>query len=342
MFRFCEGVQKSCRHGGTNRFRILGYAGPGPRTNAASSFFDIHRMDQFDLNLMRIFDALWRHRHLGKAAEELGLSQPALSHALKRLREQVGDVLFVKAHGGMQPSARAAEIAPFIQSVLTEVRERVLVTPEFEPSSAKRTFTIAMSDIGEVTFLPKLLRHLAGVAPGVDVLTVSMNPRELSGALERSEVDLVMGYFPDLDGTDIYQQRLLTHGFVCLVSKNNPLAAKALTRGRFCDASHAVAQTESRTQDIVERYLKENGIQRRQQLRCPHFLCIPHVVAATHLIATVSESIGQVYSANADLRLIAPPFDFPRYDVKQHWHRCQHNDPGNRWLRAINLSLFGK
>lgn len=300
------------------------------------------RMDQFDLNLMRIFDALWRHRHLGKAAEELSLSQPALSHALKRLREQVGDVLFVKAHAGMQPSARAVDIAPVIQDMLAGIRERILVTPQFDPGSSKRTFTIAMSDIGELTFLPRLLRHLAGVAPRVSVKTVSLSPRELGEGLQRGEVDLAMGHLPDLSGTDIYQQRLFTHGFVCLAGRNNPLAVRTLTRERFCRASHAVVQSESRTHDLVERYLRENGIQRNAQLCCPHFLSIPQVVAATHLIATVSQSIGDVFADHAELRLLAPPFDFPHYDVKQHWHRSQHGDPGNRWLRGINSTLFSK
>jgi len=302
----------------------------------------ILRMDQFDLNLMRIFDALWRHRHLGKAAEELRLSQPALSHALKRLREQMGDVLFVKAHAGMQPSARAVDIAPVIQDMLAEVRERILVTPQFDPSSSKRNFTIAMSDIGELTFLPRLLRHLAGVAPRVSVVTVSLSPRELGEGLQRGEVDLAMGHLPDLTGTDMYQQRLFTHGFVCLTGSHNPLAARQLTRERYCRAAHVVVQSESRTHDLVERYLRENGIQRNAQLRCPHFLSVPQVVAATHLIATVSQSIGEVYADHGELRLLAPPFDFPRYDVKQHWHRSQHGDPGNRWLRGVNMALFGK
>lgn len=299
-------------------------------------------MDQFDLNLMRIFDALWRHRHLGKAAEELRLSQPALSHALKRLREQVGDALFVKAHAGMQPSARAVDIAPVIQGMLAEVRERILVTPQFDPPSSKRTFTVAMSDIGELTFLPRLLRHLAGVAPRVSVVTVSLSPRELGEGLQRGEVDLAMGHLPDLAGTDMYQQRLFTHGFVCLTGRHNPLAARRLTRERYCRAAHAVVQSESRTHDLVERYLRENGIQRNAQLRCPHFLSIPQVVGATDLIATVSQSIGEAYADHSELRLLAPPFDFPRYDVKQHWHRSQHGDPGNQWLRGVNMALFGK
>lgn len=299
-------------------------------------------MDQFDLNLLRTLDALWRHRHLGRAAEELGVSQPALSHSLKRLREQIGDPLFVKTQSGMQPSARAVELAPVVQALLTTVREQVLVAPGFDARVSNRTFTLAMSDIGEMTFLPALLAELMVLAPGVDVITVTRPPRDLNGALQRSEVDLVIGFFPDLDGTDVFQQRLFSHGFACLVSSSSPMAKTALTPEKFIDLSHAVVHTESRTHDIVEQYLREHGIRRRQVLRCPHFLGIPHVIAATNLVATVSESISQVLAGNPQLAVKEAPYPFPRYDVKQYWHRCQHEDPGNRWLRGVVMRLFGR
>lgn len=299
-------------------------------------------MDQFDLNLLRTLDALWRHRHLGRAAEELKVSQPALSHALKRLRDQLGDPLFVKTQSGMQPSARAVELAPVVQALLATVREHVIVAPEFDARMSSRCFTLAMSDIGEITFLPALLAELVYLAPGVDVVTVSMSPRDLNGALQRSEVDLVIGFFPDIDGTDVFQQRLFSHGFACLVSAANPLAKTALTADSFMAQPHAVVHTESRTHDIVEQYLREHGIRRRQLLRCPHFLGIPNVIAATNLIATVNESIANVLAGNQQLVVKEAPFAFPRYDVKQYWHRGQHEDPGNRWLRGVVMRLFGQ
>lgn len=297
-------------------------------------------MDNFDLNLLRIFDSLWRHRHLGRASDELGVSQPALSHSLKRLRAQIGDVLFVKARNGVQPSSRAVDLAPVIQALLASVRQDVLLAPDFAPLTAQRKFTLAMSDLGEMTFLPKMLENLATLAPGVDIVTVSMPPRDLMAALQRGEVDLTMGYFPDLQGSDIFQQRLFSHGFVCLVSSAHPTAQKGLTQQQFLELSHAVVQTEGRTQEIVEQYLKTRGIKRRELLRCPHFFSIPMVIASTNLIVTVPESVGRVFSGTTSLRALPAPFDFPAYDVKQHWHRCQHDDPGNRWLRSVLVKLF--
>ena len=299
-------------------------------------------MDNFDLNLLRVFDALQRNGHVGRAAQELNLSQPAISYSLKRLREELGDALFVKTRHGMQPTPRATQLAPVIQSVLADIRERVLTAPSFEPEKVQRTFTIAMSDVGEMVFLPKLLQRLTSLAPGVNVTTVSTSPKALMSALQRSEVDLAIGYFPDLDGVDVFQQRLFRHTFVCLVRSGHPAVQGRLTKKRFCELPHAVVQAEGRSQEIVEQFLKEQGVQRRELLHSPHFLSIPMVIAVTDLVVTVPAAVGEVFARIADVAVLEPPYTMPTFDLKQHWHRSQHDDPGNRWLRSIVLELFGE
>jgi DNA-binding transcriptional LysR family regulator len=298
-------------------------------------------MDNFDLNLLRVFDALQRHAHVGRAAEELEISQPSVSYALKQLREQLGDPLFVKVRHGMEPTPRAREIIPVVQSLMTEVRERLLTSPGFDASTARRTFTLAMSDVGEMVFLPKLLKEIAVSAPKVDVQTVSINPKELMASLQRSEVDLAIGYFPDLQGNDVFQQRLFRHGFVCLVRSDHPVLETGLNRKSFHALSHAVVHTEGRSQEIVEQFLREKGIERREMLRSPHFLSIPMVVASTDLVVTVPEAVAEVFARFADITAVVPPYPMPKFDLKQHWHRSQHNDAGSQWLRALVLRLFG-
>jgi DNA-binding transcriptional LysR family regulator len=302
----------------------------------------MNEMNDFDLNLLRVFDAVWREGHLGRAAEELGLSQPAMSHALKRLRERIGDPLFLKVRSGMQPSPRAVQLAPVVQSVLSNVREHMLAAPKFDPKLARRTFTIAMSDVGEMAFLPRLLARVMRDAPMVDIQTVSTPHRELMDLLERSKVDLVIGYFPDLGGSDVFQQRLFRHGFVCLVRKGHPAAKGKLTQKQFRELPHAVVHTEGRSQEIVEQYLRDNKVQRRELLRSPHFLSIPMVIASTDLVVTVPAPVGDVFARIADVQVLTPPYPIPSFDLKQHWHRCQHDDPGNKWLRSIALELFAR
>jgi DNA-binding transcriptional LysR family regulator len=299
-------------------------------------------MENFDLNLLRVFDALQRHGHLGRAAQELDLSQPAVSYALKRLREDLGDALFVKTRSGMQPTPRAMQLAPVVQSVLDDVRRRVLSAPIFEPGKAQRTFTIAMSDVGEMVALPALLQRLVSLAPGINLSTVSLPPSALLPALQRSEVDLALGYFPDLDGVDVFQQRLARHSFVCVVRRNHPAIKRRLTKKVFCELPHALIKTEGRREEIIERFLKTHGIERRALLNTPHYLSIPMTLAATDLIATVSSDVAAQFARMADLAILEPPFKMPQFDVRQYWHRSQQDDPANLWLRRIVRDLFAQ
>jgi DNA-binding transcriptional LysR family regulator len=302
----------------------------------------MNEMDNFDLNLLKVFDALWRRGHLGRAGEELNLSQPAMSHSLKRMREQMNDPLFLKVRTGMQPSPRAVQLAPVVQSVLANVREHMLIAPLFDPAKARRTFTIVMSDVGEMAFLPRLLARLMKDAPFIDIQTISPSHRDLMDLLERSKVDLAIGFFPDLDGSDVFQQRLFRHGFVCLARTGHPVVNGKISQKQFRELSHVVVRTEGRSQELVEQYLRTNGVKRRELLNSPHFLSIPMVIASTDLIVTVPVPVGEVFARIADVQVLNPPYPIPSFDLRQHWHRCQHDDPGNRWLRAITLELFGE
>lgn len=299
-------------------------------------------MDNFDLNLLRVFDAVWRHGHLGHAAEELKLSQPAASASVKRLRDQLGDVLFVKTHKGMQPSARAVALAPVIQSILTTVRESVLTIAAFEPMTARRTFTIGLSDVGELVFLPSLLHRVTVEAPNVNVKSVSMSPQDMTEAMQRGQVDLAVGYFPDFAGGDMFQQKLFNSYFVCIARIGHPVVNGELTAKQFKELPHAVLQSGGRSQEIVEQYLKTHGIKRRDLLDCPHFLGMPRIIEATDLIATVPEQVGRIFASTAKLQVLKPPHPFPPSELRQTWHRCQNDDSGNKWLRSIVKQLFGQ
>jgi DNA-binding transcriptional LysR family regulator len=233
-------------------------------------------------------------------------------------------------------------LAPVVQTLLASVREQVLAAADFDPARASRSFTIAMADVGEIAFLPKLLARLMSDAPSIDVRSVSMPPRDLTAALQRRQVDLAIGYFPDIVGSDLLQQRLFQHGFVCLVRSAHPVIRDRLTQQQFQDLPHAVVRTAGRSHEIVEQYLKQHGIRRRELLLSPHFLGIPTIIAATDLIVTVPQPIGEVFGHFNGLRVFPPPHPIPTFDVKQYWHRSQHIDPGNRWLRGIVVDLFGE
>ena len=301
----------------------------------------MNRSDKLDLNLLRVFDAVWRHARLGAASKELNVSQPALSHALNRLRERIGDPLFVKVPTGMQATARAVQIAPAVQSVLTSVRENILTTPAFDPKSTTRTFTIAMTDIGEVAFLPRLINRLMSEAPSGNIQSVSMPPRDLMAAMQKGTVDLALGYFPDLDDSDIFQQLLFRDGYVCVVRAEHPVVQGRLTCEQFLDLPHAVVHTASRSEEAVQGYLEQHGVYRRELLHTTHFLSMPMIIASTDLVVLVPEPVGEFFGRIAGLQVLPPPYPFPSFDIKQCWHRCRHADLGHRWLRHTVLALFG-
>lgn len=301
----------------------------------------IHEADKFDLNLLRALVTLWREGHMGRAAQALGMSQPAMSAALKRMREQLGDPLFVKTRQGMQPTAYADQIAHEAAAILDQVRHRVLAPPTFDPVRGTRTFTLSTTDIGEMVFMPKLLRHLSTVAPSVSVRTVTGTLPERLAALARGDIDLLIGYFPDVQGADLLQRRLFDHGFVCLVRQGHPaLQAGGLTAEAFMSASHAGLRDPGRSQELVESYLKERHLRRRLVYVGSHLLGLPPIVAATDLIATVPEEAGRIFARHPELRQTEPPFPFPHFAVKMYWHRTSQSDAALRWLRGTLVDLF--
>jgi DNA-binding transcriptional LysR family regulator len=176
----------------------------------------------------------------------------------------------------------------------------------------------------------------------VNVRSVSLPPTQLQRAMELGEVDLAMGYFPDLKGNNFYQQRLYAHGFVCLVRAGHPVKGPRLTMKQFKQLGHAVVRAEGRSQEIFERFLLKRGIQRRETLQTPHFMSIPHIIAHSDLVATVPMAVGTSFAKFMDIRLILPPFDVPQVDIRQHWHRKFHHDPQNRWLRGVVHTLINE
>jgi len=293
-----------------------------------------------DLNLLVVFDMLLRKQSVSRAAEALNISQPATSSALNRLRTMFADPLFIRATRGMQPTPRAQQLAEPLQHVLDRIKNDMLQQSSFDPASAKRRFVFNMVDVGELVFLPRLLKHLRAAAPDSDIITVSTPPDQLEAALQAGDVDLVVGYFPNFQSASVYQQRLFSHTFVCVMRKDHPVVGEHITRKQFLDAHHAVVHPEGKSHELFERALAERGLQRRVVLRLPHYLAIPMIVAESDLIATVPYAVGQSFARMANIRLSRPPFDVPAPDVKQFWHARFHNDPASRWLRRMVSSLF--
>lgn len=298
-------------------------------------------MAGFDLNLLPVALAICEERSVSGAARKLGMSQPAVSVALNKLRKALGDPLFVRTSRGMDPTPRALSLVSPTRDILQRLQTDVLASEQFNPASTGRKFTLALSDVGEMTFLPRLLERLRRDAPGASMSSVSMAPDELAIALEAGEVDLAGGYFPDLKNRNFFQQRLFSHSFICLLSASHPYRGRKMTMRQFLDVGHAVIKAEGRSQELFEQFLVRQRIERRIVLSTPHFTSIPFLIASSDLVATVPRAVGESFAKLAQIRLVEPPLEIPRFDLKQHWHRKYARDGANAWLRSIVAELFG-
>jgi DNA-binding transcriptional LysR family regulator len=296
-------------------------------------------LSRFDLNLLRVFEALHVHRNTSLAAEALGVTQPAVSNALRRLRAETGDELFTRTPTGMQPTPRAERLAGSIAQALGVLRDGLEPTALFDPAQARRKFTILMSDIGEVVFLPRLIGFFETGAPGVTLETTTAPAREARLAMESGAVDLAVGFLPELKA-GFYQQRLFSQNYVCLVRAGHPQLGQALTLKAFRQARHAVVEAEGTGHGIVEAMFERAGLEPEVRVRLPHFLSVPMVVAETDLVVTVPQRLGEIFARILPLRLYAHPLGIPPFQVNQYWHRRYHKDPANQWLRSNFAQLF--
>jgi len=283
-----------------------------------------------DLNLLRVFDAVLQERSVTAAAGRLGLTQPAVSNALARLRTLLGDALFVRTPVGM-------EATPFARGVAEPVRQALAHGPGFEPASATRAFRFYMSDLGQIEFLPPLIERVQRAAPGVRLEAVALDVEDIAGALGTGALDLAIGFLPGL-GPPVRRRALFRDPYLCLMRADHPI--KTLTKRKFLDASHALV-TYRGGHRVVEEALERAGLGRRISLRLPHFTVVPMVLERTDLICTLPARVARVFERRGKLKSLPPPVPIPVADVAVHWHERFDADQGNRWLREQLIELFG-
>src|SRR5260370_28330501 len=274
-----------------------------------------------DLNLLLVLDALFEEGTLTRTAQGRRLSQQTVSESLAKLRGILGDELFVRAFGSMQPAARALALRGAVASVLKTVRREILAQAGFDPGSETGAFTVSLSDIGELEFLPRLLSRLARDAPQAALKSVVASPVELSTAMDLGEIDLAIGYFPDLTTSVFKQQFLFQHSSACVVRYDHPTIGPVMTLDDYLSAKHVVIAQKGRIQDVVEVGLAAKGLHRRTGLQIPHVVSIPFIVAGSDLVATIPRPLAIQFAGICDLRVLDPPFPIPPIEIKQLCHR---------------------
>ncbi|MDX3906133.1 MAG: LysR family transcriptional regulator [Pigmentiphaga sp.] len=295
---------------------------------------------QLDLNLLDLFDAIYRSRNLTAAGKALGLSQPAMSHALARLRDMYGDPLFVRLAKGVAPTPFADELIGPVSQAL-QILGQTLEKGSFVPETARRVFRLAMTDIGEHTFMPRLIRHLQRHAPRLCVETVatSASPEDLAQELSKGSIDLALGAInPDIAG--VSSHTLFSDVYAC-VARPSAVPRGTLSLAEFKRARHVVPAVAGTNHAVlIDRMLAANGMSGQVVARVTHFLAIAELVANTDVIAIMPRNLALSVAARWGLCHFSPPVQMPGYDVMVYWHKRYDHEPGNAWLRQAIVALF--
>ena len=295
---------------------------------------------QPDLNLLPIAVALYDELSVSRAARRLGMSQPAVSKALRRLRETFADPLFVRRPSGIVPTPRAHAIIHAARPHLQRLHEDLLRGERFDPSVSTRTITLATSDIAEMAFFSSILEYLRAHAPKCPVRTMSVRDEQLAEGLEKGDIDVAAGYFPTLALRNFRERRLSKHGFACLMRAGHPLWKSRLTVASYLAAEHIVVRREGSSQALLERYIERRKMRRKIAVYTSHVLSVPFIVMESDLVATLPYAVVTRFaSLSSQVAAALPPFDIP-YDLKLHWHRRFDNDPRSLWLREQLAAAF--
>ncbi len=295
-------------------------------------------LKDIDLNLLVVFNQLLAERRVSKVAENLGLSQPAVSNALARLRKLFGDELFLRTAQGMAPTPFADQLAESISYALGMIHGAVNQKTSFDPATSQRSFSIAMTDIGEIYFLPKLMEEIARIAPSVSISTVRNTAVNLKDAMEAGHIDLAIGLLPQLKG-GYFQRRLFVQKYVCMFRKGHRLDKRKLSQAEFFAADHVVVVSSGTGHGRIDELIERTSPQRKVKLTVPHFVAIGHILQSTDMVATVPERLAQRMVEPFGLVYVNHPVKLPEIAINLFWHAKYHKDPANQWLRGLIFDL---
>jgi DNA-binding transcriptional LysR family regulator len=287
-----------------------------------------------DLNLLRVFDAVYRQRSVSRAAEALALSQPAVSQALARLRLLMKDALFIRVAGGVMPTPGAETLAHSVQQALLLLEQGLNATARFEPKETRRTFRIHMSDIGEAEFLPALMHRVRRDAPGVTIETQQLDYGQIENAFDTGKIDFAFGYLPGVEKTE--QQRLFLEHYVVLARADHPLLTARPSQQTLAALDYVVVRHHTETARVLDRMALSDKI----RLSIPHFMVIPAIVGATDLAVVLPMRIAAKFARGGAFRIAHPRWALADFVIALHWSRRAEGDRASRWLRALAIELF--
>jgi len=287
---------------------------------------------ELDLNLFRVFDAIYAEGGISRAGEKLHLTQPAVSHALGRLRGHFGDPLFVRDGRAMTPTPTARNLIGPVRRALRELEIALGEIGRFDPSTTERRFTVALRDVLEATLLVPLIQRVTATAPQVDVASIRADRRGLEAELAAGTLDAAIDVFLPLSDA-IRRAPLERDHMVVVARRGHPGLRRKLDLPTYLDLDHVLVSSRRAGMGLEDVELTRRGLRRRIRLRCQHYFAASRVVSQTDLILTMPERYARIANQHLGNRLLPLPLQMPALDVYLYWHRNVDGDPANVWLR---------
>lgn len=298
-------------------------------------------ISKVDLNLFTVFDAIYTEGSVTRASEQLNLTQPAISHALARLRLIFDDPLFVRQGHAMVSTPLARSIIEPVRSALRGLEVTLADAGKFDPTQASKQFNLALRDVLESTVLPPLLKSITRQAPHINLAAIQVERRELVSELAAGTIDLAIDMLLPLTN-DIQRQKIVQDTTVVIARKGHPSIKNKtkLDLDTYLKAEHILASSRRKGMGLEDFELSRLGLQRRIRLRCQHYFAACRVVSQTDLLLTMPERYARIANEQFNNQILALPLPMPSWDVYLYWHQNVENDPANRWLREQVTQAF--
>ena len=291
-------------------------------------------LNRIDLNLMVAFEALMAERSVSAAAVRIGVSQPAMSAALQRLRALFDDALFVRGGRAMLPTVRAVELEAQVGQALAQLRNALAPKAPFNPQTSQRSFSLSGGDYASVIILPHLAAYCAVAAPHIDLRFRFAEKQNIPDLLDNDTLDLALGVFPE-PPKRFGLQTLFEESFVCLARRDHPELAAGISLDAYAAASHVLVTERGDAVGAVDEALARLGLERRIALTVPHVLVVPALLTRTDLLATVGRRVARHFAEAAPLSIFEVPASIPSWRLSMLWSRQRAGDLGLEWLRSV-------
>jgi DNA-binding transcriptional LysR family regulator len=294
-----------------------------------------------DFRLLLAFDALITERHVSRAAAAVGLSQPAMSHALAKLRQQFDDPLLTRTSTGFEPTPKALELIEPVREAIRQVGRLFTGGSNFDPRTASDTFAARMGDLNEVLFLPQILHMLEERAPNMTLTVEHLSPSETIRALEASAIDFAVSALIK-HSKSVHSIELAKDRMVCVMRKGHPAADSHLTMRAFLSLRHLRIVQSAGDVRFVEEALLKRGLQRRVMATTPHWLAASYMVERSDLVTALPESMMRRLNRDGRFAVRPLPVGGSEFSWRLYWHRRYDARPAHRWLRELFVAAAGE